>query len=150
MVLDLDNFKSLNDTYGHEVGDRLLIEAASRLTDCVRESDTVARFGGDEFVVMLGELNIDRALSILQAKMVAEKISGAFAEPYVLTTKNKGFGGIEIEHFCTASIGVAIFSDKPGTRTEILKWADNAMYEAKTAGRNAIRFAPETAAQAGE
>jgi len=150
MFIDLDNFKSLNDTYGHEVGDRLLIEASRRLTQCVRESDTVSRFGGDEFVVMLSELNADKAISISQTKVVAEKISSALSEPYHLTTKNKDSGDDQIEHFCTASIGVVTFIDSQVTQTEILMWADKAMYDAKNGGRNAIRFAPEAAVQARE
>jgi len=149
MVLDLDNFKILNDTHGHEVGDRLLVEAANRLTNCVRESDTVARFGGDEFVVMLGELNKDRSLSIAQAKIVAEKIINTLAEPYRLTTINKHSAHAVVEHVCTASIGVVIFIDSQVAQTEILNGADKAMYEAKSAGRNAVRFAPETLTQAG-
>ena len=82
MFLDLDNFKPLNDTHGHDVGDLLLIEVAHRITSCVREMDTVARFGGDEFVVMLSELNVDKELSVAQAGNVAEKIRTTLAEPY--------------------------------------------------------------------
>ena len=84
MVLDLDNFKPLTDLHGHLVGDLLLIEAAQRLVGCVRQMDTVARFGGDEFVVILGELNTDRAVSVEQAMAVAEKIRATLSQPYLL------------------------------------------------------------------
>ena len=84
MFMDLDNFKPLNDKYGHNVGDLLLIEVARRVTCCVREIDTVARFGGDEFVVVLSELDVDKAASVKEAGIVAEKIRSMLAEPYVL------------------------------------------------------------------
>jgi len=87
MFLDLDNFKPLNDTHGHDVGDLLLVEAAQRITNCVREMDTVARIGGDEFVVMLSELDMDKELSVARAGVVAEKIRVTLAEPYLLTRK---------------------------------------------------------------
>lgn len=84
MFLDLDNFKSLNDTHGHAVGDLLLIEATHRLKSCVRQVDTVARFGGDEFVVMLSQLNADRRMSEDCARTIAEKIRASLSEPYLL------------------------------------------------------------------
>jgi diguanylate cyclase (GGDEF)-like protein len=140
MFLDLDNFKPLNDAHGHEVGDLLLIEAASRLKACVREMDTVARFGGDEFVVITSELDTDRTESAAQAGVIAEKIRSALAEPYRLTLKHEGKPDIFIEHRCTASIGVALFINHETAADDILKWADMAMYQAKEAGRNAIRF----------
>jgi diguanylate cyclase (GGDEF)-like protein len=140
MFLDLDNFKPLNDAHGHEVGDLLLIEAANRLKACVREMDTVARFGGDEFVVITSELDTDRTESAAQAGVIAEKIRSALAEPYRLTLKHEGKPDIFIEHRCTASIGVALFINHETAADDILKWADMAMYQAKEAGRNAIRF----------
>lgn len=106
MFLDLDNFKPLNDTYGHGIGDLLLIEAARRITSCVRRSDTVARFGGDEFVVMLDELDSDRHESIQQAGFVSEKIRLALAEPYVLLPHD---GKEALTHRCTSSIGIILF-----------------------------------------
>jgi diguanylate cyclase (GGDEF)-like protein/PAS domain S-box-containing protein len=139
MFLDLDNFKPLNDTHGHMVGDLLLIEVADRLISCVREIDTVARFGGDEFVVMLGKLNADKATSTSQAKSVAEKIRNALAEPYLLTFKHEGNTENTVEHHCTASIGVALFIHHEAPN-DIIKRADAAMYQAKKAGRNLIRF----------
>ena len=140
MFLDLDNFKPLNDTHGHVVGDLLLIEVADRLKACVREVDTVARFGGDEFVVMLSDLNPDKAESTLQAEIVAEKIRIRLAEPYLLTIRHEGKADSTVEHLCTVSIGVTLFLNHVADQDDILKWADAAMYQAKDAGRNSIRF----------
>ena len=140
MFLDLDNFKALNDTHGHEAGDLLLIEVAQRLKNCVREMDTVARFGGDEFVVMLSKLSTDKTDSTLQARSVAEKISVALSDPYHLSIKQIGQAHTAVEHRCTASIGVALFSNNEASHVDILKCADTAMYLAKKAGRNLIRF----------
>lgn len=140
MFLDLDNFKPLNDTHGHEVGDKLLIEAAQRLTRCMREMDTVARFGGDEFVVMLSELGVDKATSSAQASIVAEKIRAALSAPYNFTISHANQPDIHVEHRCTASIGVIVFNSSEGSQDDIMKWADTAMYQAKEAGRNQINF----------
>jgi len=140
MFLDLDNFKPLNDTYGHGAGDSLLIEAADRLQNCVRRMDTVARFGGDEFVVILSDLNADKTESISQAEIIAEKIRSALSKPYRLTIKHAGRADTTIEHGCTASIGVVVFINHDESPDDILKWADMALYQAKDAGRNAIRF----------
>lgn len=140
MFLDLDNFKPLNDAHGHVVGDMLLIEAAQRLRDCVRESDTVARFGGDEFVVLLGDLHAGMADSRAQAGIVAEKIRAALSEPYRLTIRRESKAETSIEHRCSASIGVTLFMDHDASQDDILRWADKAMYEAKQTGRNSIRF----------
>ena len=140
MFLDLDNFKPLNDAHGHEVGDLLLIDAADRLKSCVREMDTVARFGGDEFVVIASELDTDKAESAVQAGIIAEKIRSTLSEPYLLTIKNEGKADTSIEHHCTVSVGVALFVNHEASQGDILKWADKAMYQAKEAGRNSIRF----------
>jgi diguanylate cyclase (GGDEF)-like protein/PAS domain S-box-containing protein len=140
MFLDLDNFKPLNDTHGHGVGDLLLIEVAYRITHCVRETDTVARFGGDEFVVLIGELDADYNLSVAKAGIVAEVIRAALAEPYVLTRKQEGDAETTVEHHCTSSIGVVLYINHEANQEDILKWADNAMYQAKEDGRNTIRF----------
>jgi diguanylate cyclase (GGDEF)-like protein/PAS domain S-box-containing protein len=140
MFLDLDNFKPLNDLYGHKVGDMLLIEAADRLKKCIREMDTVARFGGDEFVVIISELSFDRADSIIQATAVAEKIRLALSEPYRLKVRLNEKPESTVEHHCTVTIGAALFADQEDGQDDILKWADAAMYEAKAAGRNRIRF----------
>jgi diguanylate cyclase (GGDEF)-like protein/PAS domain S-box-containing protein len=140
MFLDLDNFKPLNDAHGHGIGDLLLIEVARRLSACVREVDTVARFGGDEFVVMIGELHTGRTESAEQALAVAEKVRASLAEPYQLTVTLAGQPDTTVEHHCSASIGVVVFANHESTQANILQWADAAMYQAKDAGRNTIRF----------
>ena len=145
MVLDLDDFKLVNDAHGHAVGDLLLIETAHRLKSCVREVDTVARFGGDEFVVMIGDLDADPAESRSQAEAVTRKIRAALAMPYVLELQHEGTAESTIEHHCTASIGVALFGKHEASQANILKWADTAMYRAKEAGCNLIRFYDSTA-----
>jgi diguanylate cyclase (GGDEF)-like protein/PAS domain S-box-containing protein len=139
MFLDLDNFKALNDKYGHAVGDCLLIEASRRILSCIREMDTVARFGGDEFVVMLGELDTDKVESMTQAGIVAEKIRVILAEPYDLPLQ-QGDAGATVKHHCTSSIGVTLFSNHESSVEELLEWSDMAMYKAKRDGRNLIRF----------
>jgi len=145
MFIDLDNFKPLNDRYGHMVGDLLLIEASARLKTCVREADTVARFGGDEFVVILSELDTDKVESVLQASVVAEKIHRTMAEPYLLTIRHDEKEDATVEYQCTSSIGVVLFIDHQSSQDDILEWADAAMYQAKQAGRNLIRFHVEKA-----
>ncbi len=140
MMLDLDNFKSLNDVHGHLVGDLLLLEVARRLTSCVREIDTVVRFGGDEFVVMLSELSADLAESTTQTAAIAEKIRLSLAQPYPLTLSQEGCPDTVIEHCCTASIGVLVFIGNDTSQGDILRWADMAMYQAKSDGGNRVRF----------
>ena len=140
LFMDLDNFKPLNDTYGHTVGDLLLIEVAHRIKICVRESDTVARFGGDEFIILLNELNNDKNESIIQASAVAEKIRSTLAQPYFLKVSDEGIDEKIVEHRCTTSIGIALFFAHEATQDDIIKWADGAMYEAKESGRNQICF----------
>lgn len=140
MFLDLDNFKPLNDTHGHDVGDLLLIEVARRLKSCVREIDTVARMGGDEFVVLLSDLHEDKAASTSLAEIVAEKIRIKLAEPYFLTIKREGKIDPAVEHHCTASIGVVVFANDEASQDDILNSADAAMYQAKVGGRNAVRI----------
>ena len=140
MFLDLDNFKPLNDQYGHDVGDLLLIEVARRLLSCVREVDTVSRFGGDEFVVLLSELDTGKEASIMQAKIVAEKIRAILAEPYELVIRKNGKPSTTVEHRCSSSIGVGLFLGHEYSADEAIGMADLAMYKAKESGRNAVRF----------
>lgn len=144
MFIDLDNFKPLNDEYGHGVGDLLLIEVARRIRRCIRKMDTVARFGGDEFVVILSELDTDKSTSIEQARLVAEKIRTSLAEiyvlPYALTSQQHEGAKSTVEHYCTSSIGVALFSNHEVSADDIVRFADMAMYQAKGSGRNSIRF----------
>jgi diguanylate cyclase (GGDEF)-like protein/PAS domain S-box-containing protein len=139
MFLDLDNFKPLNDTHGHKAGDLLLVEVARRLVGCVREVDTVARFGGDEFVVVLNELDGDEPECAGQASNVAEKIRVSLSGPYWLTSNSKGSTKMLLHQNVGASIGVALFN-MDASAENILKWADKAMYQAKDAGRNQICF----------
>jgi diguanylate cyclase (GGDEF)-like protein len=106
----------------------------------VRVVDTVARFGGDEFVVMLAELDVDKVESRAQAQLIAEKILASLSAPYVMSHRKDGGTEITVEHHCSASIGVVLFVNHETPRADILRWADAAMYQAKDAGRNAIRF----------
>jgi diguanylate cyclase (GGDEF)-like protein/PAS domain S-box-containing protein len=140
LFLDLDNFKPLNDTHGHEAGDLLLIEVANRIRRCLRETDTVARLGGDEFVIVLAQLDIDKNISKQQAEMLAEKIRTELAKTYALELKGENGKVFIIEHHCTASIGVTLFIDERSFINDILKNADDAMYQAKNAGRNRVCF----------
>lgn len=139
MFIDLDNFKPLNDQFGHAVGDLLLIEVAGRIRRCVREMDTVARFGGDEFVVILSELGETKAESIAQAEAVAEKIRAALEEQHNLIYQQEGQPAICLQHHCASSIGVAMFQGNDD-QEDILRYADTAMYQAKQDGRNRIHF----------
>ena len=140
VFLDLDNFKSLNDQYGHGAGDLLLVEVAARLRSCVREVDAVGRFGGDEFVVLFMELSHDRACAREQVRSLAEKIRGLLALPYALTLPADADRAQHvIQHRCTASIGVALYLGLEFSEEEIIKRADTAMYQAKEAGRNSVR-----------
>ncbi len=146
MFLDLDNFKPLNDLHGHAVGDLLLVSVAKRLRECVREMDTVARFGGDEFVVLLCELSPDKAASTEEACSVAEKIRASLAAPYVLTPTQPDHAGATVhtvEHRCSASIGVVVFLGNGISQDALFQQADAAMYQAKEAGRDVVCFGKE-------
>lgn len=140
MFLDLDNFKPLNDAHGHAVGDLLLIEVASRLRACVRQTDTVARMGGDEFVVMLSELDQDGDFSLAQASAIAEKIRISLARPYALAPGPAGQNSRMVEHRCTGSLGVVLMAPDSASQEALLKQADAAMYRAKAGGRNRVVF----------
>jgi diguanylate cyclase (GGDEF)-like protein/PAS domain S-box-containing protein len=140
MYIDLDNFKPLNDLHGHTAGDLLLVEVAIRLKSCVREMDTVSRFGGDEFVVMLSELDTNRTKSKDEANRIAEKIRSALSEPYTINVSHEVGQDFTVEHICTASIGIVLFVDNEISQIDVLNRADEAMYQAKEAGRNQIRF----------
>ena len=129
--IDLDNFKILNDTLGHDMGDLLLQQVANRLTDCMREGDTVARLGGDEFVVLLVDINSNVLESVAASKSIAEKILATFALPYKLAG---------VDYQVTPSIGITQFQGTKDSTDELLKQADLAMYQSKAAGRNTLRF----------
>lgn len=140
MFLDMDNFKPLNDQHGHSAGDLLLREVARRISSCVREMDTVARFGGDEFVVMLSELDTDKKTSIAQTGIVAEKIRATLAKPYVLALQHEDDTETTVEYHCTSSIGAVMFLNHEYRPTDLLERADMVMYQAKESGRNQVRF----------
>ena len=131
LFIDLDNFKTLNDTLGHDKGDLLLEQVAQRLLRCVREEDTVARFGGDEFMVMLDDLSDNPAESASHTRMVGEKILASLDQPYLLDGH---------KYHSTCSIGVTLFCGQKESSDDLLKQADLAMYQAKEAGRNTMRF----------
>jgi len=131
LLIDLDNFKALNDTWGHDKGDLLLKQVAVRLTSCVRDCDTVARLGGDEFVVLIDDAGTVSTSAIASARKVAEKVLARLGEPYDVAGR---------EHRSGSSIGVSLFGADTGTVEEILKRSDVAMYQAKAAGRNTVRF----------
>jgi diguanylate cyclase (GGDEF)-like protein/PAS domain S-box-containing protein len=131
LFLDMDNFKSLNDTLGHVQGDLLLQQVAQRLKSCVRESDTVARLGGDEFVVMLEGRGGVEAEAAVEAEAVSEKVLAALNQAYEL----KG-----VKYHSSASIGVTLYGGDDAATEDLLKRADLALYQAKAAGRNTLRF----------
>jgi len=139
MLLDMDDFKTLNDTLGHDVGDRFLVEVAHRLQTCVREGDTVARHGGDEFVVILEDLKED-TLAAMQAESVAVKIQNAMRQPFVLDLALAGGKENTRSYHCSSSIGITLFRDNSVSVDELMKRADTAMYQAKAAGRDTLRF----------
>lgn len=131
LFIDLDNFKMLNDTHGHDKGDQLLKQVAQRLQTCVRHYDCVGRFGGDEFVVLLEHIGKGAVDDATHAFQVAQKILAALNEPYELDT---------FQHRITPSIGIALTDSEILSTSDLLKRADMAMYKAKAEGRNAIRF----------
>lgn len=134
LFIDLDNFKTLNDTLGHETGDQLLLQVAQRLLACVRGADTVARLGGDEFVVMLQGLSAQAMDAAADAEHVGHKILAAFAPPFDLSGR---------AHRSTPSIGITLFGRGEQSVEDLLKQADLAMYQAKAAGRNTLRMFDE-------
>ena len=131
LFIDLDNFKTLNDTMGHDVGDQLLRQVALRLRDAVRSSDTVARLGGDEFVILLEDLSENLHEAIAQIEHVGRNILESLGQPYL-------FGSLA--HHCTASVGAIPFRNNGETVEHLLKSADMAMYKAKEAGKNSLCF----------
>ena len=139
LMIDLDNFKTLNDSYGHNIGDKLLRSVATRLESCMRKGDTVSRMGGDEFVVIIEGLD-ETILLEKQVETVAKKIITHLSEPYLLTHESNTDKPKAIQYQCSCSIGIALFSEQAITVDELIKQADTAMYSAKAAGRNTLRF----------
>ena len=131
LFVDMDNFKDLNDTQGHEIDDQLLCQVAARLGGCVRQGDTVARLGGDEFVLLLEGLSPHPQEAAAQAESVGRSVLQALGQTYQL-------GGHAYHSSC--SIGVALYADAHGSVDELLKHGDVAMYQSKGAGRNTLRF----------
>jgi diguanylate cyclase (GGDEF)-like protein/PAS domain S-box-containing protein len=131
LFIDLDRFKLLNDSMGHDYGDLMLIEVAHRIKACVREMDTVARLGGDEFVVLLEGISRTQEEALHHVVIVSEKIREALAQPYQLKS---------IEHHSSPSIGISLYRGHEATVDELLQKADLAMYQAKSTGRNTVRF----------
>ena len=135
LFLDLDHFKTINDSLGHQAGDMLLIETAKRLSDVCREGDTVARLGGDEFVILLEDLGNDPHAAATKAEAVAEKVHNVLSYPYV----SEGNESIST----SSSIGIVLVSDEGQCAEDLLKYADTAMYQAKKEGRGTTRFYQE-------
>jgi diguanylate cyclase (GGDEF)-like protein/PAS domain S-box-containing protein len=131
LFLDMDNFKTLNDTLGHDIGDLLLQQVAQRLSSCIREHDTVARLGGDEFVMMLENLSEQALEAAAQTEAIGKKIFAALDQPYHLNAQH---------YICTPSVGVVLFNGHKVSQEELMKQADIAMYQAKQDGRNTMRF----------
>jgi diguanylate cyclase (GGDEF)-like protein len=131
LFLDMDKFKTLNDKLGHDYGDLMLIEVARRMHSCVREADTVARFGGDEFVVLLEDIDEHSSEALQKVALIAEKIRESLSVPYQIA----GY-----EHYSSPSIGVSLYLGHEESVNMLLKHADMAMYQAKDSGRNAVRF----------
>jgi diguanylate cyclase (GGDEF)-like protein/PAS domain S-box-containing protein len=131
LFIDLDNFKIVNDTCGHDIGDRLLIEVGRRLAGCIRDGDTISRLGGDEFIAMLEDLSDNPRDAAEQARAVAGKVLNVLDQPYTIAGR---------VHHSTPSIGATLFVGNEDPVDELLKQADIAMYQAKSAGRNTFRF----------
>ena len=139
LLIDLDEFKPLNDSYGHGIGDQLLVEVSYRLKECVKNDDTVVRMGGDEFVVSLNDLGTEPRLARDNALLVAERILSEISRPYqCLTFALDGEQRQRIQHECTCSIGIAFFVSNEVSQEKLLTNADLAMYKAKEQGRNRI------------
>ncbi len=139
LFIDLDHFKPLNDQYGHAVGDALLVEIAARMKNCVRATDTVGRFGGDEFVILLNELSVAKAESIRQSVQIAEKIHAAISQNFFSSEMRSHTSGVSGGHTVSCSIGLAIFQGTLVSHDKIIFEADAAMYRAKRQGGGVIR-----------
>jgi len=139
LLIDIDNFKGLNDTKRHSTGDRVLALVAQRCRECLRESDTIARIGGDEFIVSLEDLEGVPGAAADRAEAAAQKLLAPIAEPLPLDCE---------QHHLSASIGISLFHAEQADQEVVLKEADTVLYEAKRAGRNRYRFFPPAMQQA--
>ena len=137
LFLDLDNFKSLNDKFGHQAGDAFLIEVASRLLSCVRDVDTVSRFGGDEFIIVIDGLAEDKKTAEKEILIPARKILSKLNEPYLITIPGNDRPADTIRHLSSASIGISLFN-KGDEKDIVIDQADRAMYLVKESGKNNI------------
>jgi diguanylate cyclase (GGDEF)-like protein len=138
LFLDMDRFKTLNDTHGHSAGDALLCEVAQRLVSCVRAADTVARLGGDEFVVIFNDLAVYAEDALRQAQAMAESLRTSLAQPYVLKVTESNLNAKTVLFESSASIGVCVFSGTRASDSKLIQLADEAMYGVKKSGRNAV------------
>lgn len=138
LFLDIDRFKILNDTYGHNIGDQLLVEVSQRLQSCLREGDTIARPGGDEFMMILNALDQYAAKAELQVKNLAERIRKVLAEPYYFSLQAGQCQTDTITYHSSASIGAVLFLMHENSTEELMQHADLAMYQAKHSGRDAV------------
>jgi diguanylate cyclase (GGDEF)-like protein len=136
LFFDLDNFKRVNDAFGHEAGDHMLREVARRASACMRETDTVARLGGDEFIVLIHQLDADTHRARMQVERIAEKLRSALNAPYRIEVAERT--ECAIERRCPASIGAILFDGQAESPDEVLRQGDKAMYRAKAHGGNGI------------
>ena len=142
LILDLDKFKNLNDSYGHQMGDLRLMDVAKRMKEIIREIDTIARIGGDEFSIILGELGLEYSVACELAKNIAEKLCESLSNTVSMEI---AFGKLDKsndlnKYTCSVSIGVTVFLGNKKTQDELLSQADDAMYLAKKAGGNQVCF----------
>ena len=140
MFIDLDDFKPINDRYGHDIGDKLLVEVSNRLRNCVREVDTAARLGGDEFIAVVSDLDTSFQDSKVLALSIAEKIRSEIAQPFWIPSVGDAQSEALVEVNCTASVGVTLLSPLEEDADILIKRADLAMYRSKDAGRNRVQF----------
>ena len=142
LIIDLDHFKEINDSYGHQLGDLKLIDTARRIKGCVRETDTVARIGGDEFAIILSELAEDQTKAGMEVKKIAEKLCKSLSMTNYLVdlTKKMGKSSEPIKDRTSVSIGITLFQDGRASQEQLISEADTAMYQAKRSGGNQFKL----------
>lgn len=149
LYIDLDNFKPLNDTHGHDAGDLLLQEIGARLDRAIRGTDTAARFGGDEFLILLTSLSTERDAAAVEAMRIAEKVHSLLSADYQLSLAGRKGQIKALTHRCSASIGIALFDARCRNLEEVVQCADRAMYDVKRSGKSGIRFCDTGTDEAG-